>query len=44
MFAASVVRSLDDEFDKSGNGNLLTGAYASTTELIPKATVEPYVF
>jgi len=43
VFAASLVRSLPDEFDKSGNGNLLTGAYASTTKLLPKATVEPYV-
>jgi len=44
VFAASLVRSLPEEFDKSGNGNLLTGAYASTVKLLPKATVEPYVF
>jgi len=44
MFVASLVRSLPDEFDKSGNGNRLGGAYATTTKLIPKATVEPYVF
>ena len=44
VFAASLVRSLPDGFDKSGNGNLLTGAYASTAKLLPKATVEPYVF
>jgi len=44
VFAASLVRSLPDEFDKSGNGNLLVGAYATTTKLLPKATVEPYVF
>jgi hypothetical protein len=44
VFAASLVRSLPDGFDKSGNGNRLIGAYASTTKLLPKATVEPYVF
>ena len=44
VFVASLVRSLPDEFDKSGNGNRLGGAYATTTKLIPKATVEPYVF
>ena len=43
VFAASLVRSLPDEFDKSGNGNRLIGAYATTAKLIPKATVEPYV-
>jgi hypothetical protein len=43
VFAASLVRSLPGEFDKSGNGNRLGGAYATTTRLIPKATVEPYV-
>ena len=44
VFAASVVRILDDEFDKSGNGNRFAGAYATTAKLIPQATVEPYVF
>jgi alginate export protein len=44
VFAASLVRSLPDGFDKSGNGNRLVGAYATTAKLIPKATVEPYVF
>jgi hypothetical protein len=43
-FAASLVRSLPDEFDKSGNGNRLYGAYGSTSRLIPLATVEPFVF
>ena len=43
VFAASLVRSLPDEFDKSGNGNRLIGAYATTAKLIPKGTVEPYV-
>ena len=44
MFGASVVRILDGEFDKSGNGNRLAGAYATSTTLIPRATIEPYVF
>ena len=44
VFAASLVRSLPDSFDKSGNGNRLVGAYATTAKLLPKATVEPYVF
>jgi hypothetical protein len=44
LFGASLVRSLPNEFDKSGNGNRLAGAYASSTTLIPRATVEPYVF
>jgi hypothetical protein len=44
VFAASLVRSLPDGFDKSGNGNRLIGAYATTGTLIPKGTFEPYVF
>ena len=43
VFAASVVRILDGEFDKSGNGNRFAGVYGTTTKLIPGATVEPYV-
>jgi alginate export protein len=43
-FAASLVRSLPDEFDKSGNGNRLYGAYGSAPALIKLATVEPFVF
>ena len=43
-FAASLVRSLPDEFDKSGNGNRLYGAYGSVPKLIPLATLEPFVF
>jgi hypothetical protein len=43
-FAASVVRILDDEFDKSGAGNRFYGLYAVTSRLVPKAAVEPYVF
>jgi hypothetical protein len=43
VFAASLVRSLPGEFDKSGNGNRLYGAYATSTKVLPKGTVEPYV-
>jgi hypothetical protein len=43
-FAASLVRSLPDSFDKSGNGNRLYGAYGSAPKLIPLGTVEPFVF
>jgi len=44
VFGASLVRSLPDAFDKSGNGNRLAGAYATTTKLLPQATVEPFLF
>jgi hypothetical protein len=44
VFGASLVRSLPTDFDRSGNGNRLAGAYATSTRLLPKATVEPYVF
>ena len=44
LFGASLVRILDGEFDRSGNGNRLAGAYLSTAKLIPGAAVEPYAF
>jgi hypothetical protein len=44
LFAASVVRILDDEFDKSGNGNRFAGAYVTSGALVPQATAEPFVF
>jgi hypothetical protein len=44
LFGASVVRILDDEFDKSGAGNIFTGAYASATKLVSGGSVDPYVF
>jgi hypothetical protein len=44
VFAGSVVRILDDEFDKSGNGNRFGGAYVSSGRLVPQGTLEPYVF
>ena len=43
VFATSVVRILDGEFDKSGSGNRFAGVYGTTARLIPQATVEPYV-
>jgi hypothetical protein len=43
-FATSVVRILDDQFDKSGNGNRFVGAYGTLPKVIPKSSVEPYVF
>ena len=43
-FAASVVRILDGDFDRSGAGNRFAGAYLTTGTLIPQGTVEPYVF
>jgi hypothetical protein len=43
-FATSVVRILDGEFDKSGNGNRFVGAYATSPKLLPNGSVEPYVF
>jgi hypothetical protein len=44
LFAASVVRILDGEFDKSGNGNRFAGAYVSSGRILPGGTAEPYVF
>jgi len=44
VFGASVVRILDGEFDKSGSGNRFAGAYATSGKVIPKGSVEPYVF
>ena len=42
VFAASLVRFLPDDWDRSGFGNRLYGAYASAGALIPQAVVEPY--
>ncbi len=44
LLAASVVRVLDGQFDKSGNGNRLVGAYGSSTAIVPRSSIEPYVF
>jgi len=43
VFAASVVRNLTDEWDRSGFANRLYGAYGSSTTLVPQATFEPFV-
>jgi hypothetical protein len=43
VFAASVVRVLADEFDKSGNGNRFAGVYATSGRILPRGTAEPYV-
>jgi hypothetical protein len=44
VFAASVVRILDGEFDKSGAGNRFAGAYATVASLVRNASVEPFTF
>ena len=43
VFATSVVRILESDFDRSGNGNRFAGVYGTTAKLIPGATVESYV-
>ena len=43
-FATSVVRILESEFDKSGNGNRFAGAYVTLPKLVTGGSVEPYVF
>jgi hypothetical protein len=44
VFATSVVRILDGEFDKSGAGNRFGGVSLTAGKLVPQATVEPYVY
>jgi hypothetical protein len=44
VFATSLVTIQPDAFDKSGAGNRFYGFYGSTTRVIPKATVEPFLF
>ncbi|ODS51830.1 MAG: hypothetical protein ABS36_18830 [Acidobacteria bacterium SCN 69-37] len=41
-FLASVVRVRRTDWDRGGFGNQFHGVYASTTRVIPAATVEPY--
>jgi len=43
-FLASVVNIREGEFNKRTDANNFHGVYGSFTSLIPKATVEPYVF
>ncbi|MEQ1756921.1 MAG: alginate export family protein [Vicinamibacterales bacterium] len=44
VFAASVVRILAGELDKSGNGNRLAGVQVAAGRLLPAATMETYAF
>ena len=44
VFGASVVRILDDEFDKSGAGNRFAGAYLTMPKLVKSGSLEPYFF
>jgi hypothetical protein len=44
VFGGSLVRSLPDAFDRSGNGNRLAGVYGASAKLIPQAAVEPFLF
>ena len=43
VFAASVVRILDGEFDKSGHGNRLAGVDVTVPAIVPKGTLDGYV-
>jgi hypothetical protein len=43
-FAASVVRMKDGEFNKRVDGDNFHGLYGSLQDLVPNATVEPYLF
>ncbi|HXH24829.1 MAG TPA: alginate export family protein [Vicinamibacterales bacterium] len=44
LFGVSLVRTLVDAFDRSGNGNRVAGAYLTAPSLIPRGVIEPYVF
>jgi len=43
-FASSVVRVVQDRFDRNVPGNNFYGAYVSTTRLIARSAVEPFFF
>lgn len=43
-FGTSLVRILDEGFDRSGRGNWFGGAYVTATGVVPKSSFEPYVF
>src|SRR5689334_6815726 len=43
-FAASVVKIDQTRFDKNVPGNNFYGTYLSTTRLVPRASVEPFLF
>jgi hypothetical protein len=44
VFAVSVVKTRDAQFDENTPGNNLYGVYGGLDKLIPKATVQPYFF
>ena len=44
VFGASVVRVADNALDKSGSGNRFAGAYAVAPSIVPKGSIEPYLF
>jgi len=44
VFAASVVKIEQDKFDKNIPGNNFYGVYSAFTHLLPRASVEPFVF
>lgn len=43
-FASSVVNSVDGQLDHHKQGNPFYGLYGGLNKLVPKATIEPYVF
>ncbi len=43
-FASAVVNSVDGALDHHKQGDPLYGLYGGLTKLVPKATIEPYVF
>ena len=44
LFAASVVKVVQDRFDRSTPGNNFYGAYGVLPTLVPNGTVEPFAF
>jgi len=44
LFAASVVNAVNDTWDHHQQGNNLHGAHGEITKLVPRATIEPYVY
>jgi alginate export protein len=44
VFGASVVRTIEDGFDKSGAGNRFAGSYLTMPKLVKGGSLEPYFF
>ena len=44
VFTASVVKIIQDKFDRNIPGNNFYGAYSSFTKLVPRSAVEPFFF